>query len=771
MKKFNCFALAICYWLIAISSTAIANPVTQQTAQTVATNFYSQTFHLSAPNLTLTYTESSTNGQPDYYVFNVANNGGFVIVSAEDATNPIIGYSNKGQYVIPTGSNNIGWWMNCRKQEIEYARNNNMVASSEISNRWTRYINNTNPKVTHSVSSVQSVNPLLQSTWDQPWPYNAMCPGNSVTGCVATAMAQIMRYWSYPPHGHGYSGYWERQPDGFANSYGYLSADYDTSTYVWSAMPYSVTGTNNEVAKLMYDCGVSVDMDYSPPGSGAWVIKGDYPVCSQNSYVKYFGYNAATIRGVYESNYSYQNWIALIENELNNSRPVQYVGNDSVNNEGHTWVCDGYDVNNNFDMNWGWSGYDNGYFSPSALNVLGLQFNWWNEAVIGIEPPKASAYFSGSPTFGCKNLAVTFHDSSIATSPIASYQWLFPGGTPSVSNAASPKITYNTPGTYDVTEIITVGGVADTTIRIAYISVADSAGLPMSQNFQSATFPPAGWVINNPYGFSYTWQLNNNVGGYGKSSQCMYFNNTQVVADFYTLYTGLWVNPPGKPGVDVIGQRQQIYTPEYDFTYMQNPELYFDVAYAPFNANLSDTLNIYYSTDCGQTFTRIYSKGGMTLGTTGNMVSTGADTNKNGIFVPLSNNWRTDTIHLPALAGMKDVLFSFENLSGNGAAMYIDNINIGGQSTASVPTISSQPSVSVYPNPTTGQFTIQLSATSSQWSVEIYNVLGEKVYSNYQITQSANYQIDLSSQPKGVYIYRIFTGTGSVISTGRVILE
>ncbi len=771
MKKINRLIFSLSFSLISLSFCASANSVTQQTAQTVAANFYSQTFHSSTPGFTLAFTENSTNGQPDYYVFNVANNGGFVIVSAEDAANPIIGYSNKGQYVTPAKNNNVAWWMNCRKQEIEYARNNNMVASSDMANEWTRYINNTTPKVTHSVASVQSVNPLLQSTWDQPWPYNAMCPGNSVTGCVATCMAQIMRYWSYPPHGHGYSGYWEKTIDGFANTYGFLAADYDTSTYVWSAMPYSVNGPNNEVAKLMYDCGVSVDMNYSPPGSGAWVIDGDYPVCSQNSYVKYFGYNAATIQGVYESNYTYANWVALIENELNNSRPVQYVGNDSVHNEGHTWVCDGYDVNNNFDMNWGWSGYDNGYYSPSALNVIGYQFNWWNEAVIGIEPPKASAYFSGTPTFGCKNLNVIFSDSSISTSPIASYQWLFPGGNPSVSNAAKPTVIYNTPGTYDVTEVITVGNVVDTAIRKAYISVSDSAVPPIAQNFQSATFPPAGWVINNPHGYSYTWQLNTNVGGYGKSSQCIYFNNTQVIADLNTIYTGLWATPPGKPAVDVIGQHQQIYTPEYDFTDMLKPVIYFDVAYAPFSINLSDTLNIYYSTDCGQTFKQIYSKGGMALGTTSNMVSTGADTNKNGIFVPLSNNWRTDTIHLPALAGMKDVLFSFENISGNGAAMYLDNINITGQSTASVPTISSTPSVNVYPNPTTGQFTIQLSDISSQWSVEVYNVLGEKVYSNYQITKSSNYQIDLSSQPKGVYIYRVYTETGSAIFTGRIVLE
>lgn len=762
MKKIN----YACIGLLFFAVTMDANPVTKQTAETVAGNFYTQQFKSSNPVLTLAYTGLANNGQAAYYVFNINNNGGFIIVSAEDATHPIIGYSNKGQYIIPANNNNVAWWMNCRKQEIEYARTKSLAPSNTIKAEWTAYINNT-PLNTHNVMS--AVAPLVKSTWDQGWPYNYMCPGGSVTGCVATAMAQILRYWSYPSHGHGYSGYYEKQIDGFANTYGYLAADYDSSNYNWAAMPYSDSTASAGIAKVMYDCGVSVDMDYSPGGSGAWVVTGDYPVCSQNSYVKYFGYNRYTIKGVYESNYTYANWISLIENELNNSRPVQYVGNDSINNAGHTWVCDGYDVNNNFDMNWGWSGYDDGYYSPTALDAIGYSFNWWNEAVIGIEPPQVSAYFSASATYGCSNLTVNFYDSSISLSPITGYKWLFPGGTPSTSAIANPSVVYKTPGTYDVTEIISNGSGADTAIRQAYISVADTAIPPLVQNFQSATFPPAGWVINNPHGYSYTWQLTNNAGGYGNSTQSMYFNNTQVIYDFYTLYTGLWVTPPGKPGVDIIGQHQQIYSPEYDYTYILNPVVYFDVAYAPYNNNLSDTLNIYYSTDCGQTFHQIYSKGGMALCTTGNMVTTGADTNSNGIFVPASNNWRTDTIHLPAIAGAPNVMFSFENVSGNGAAMYIDNIHMAGQSVASVPTISVHPSVSVYPNPTSGQFTIGLANTSGNSLVRIYNVLGEQIYT--ATLKNENNEINLGAQSKGIYIYRIFTEAGAVISTGRLVVE
>ncbi len=755
MKKINYVSLA----LLLFAGGANAIPVTKQTAQTVAGNFYSQNTKSATPNLTLAYTESTSDGMPVYYVFNVNSKDGFIIVSAEDAAHPILGYSDKGQFVLATNNNNFTWWMNCRKQEIVAARVNNLSATSDISNEWTGYINNT---VTNTHNAMSSVNPLLQSTWDQFFPYNAMTPGgNCVTGCVATTMAQIMRYWQYPSHGLGNSGYWDQKKYGYQSNYGFLKADYDTSNYVWSAMPYSPSGSNPEIAKLMYDCGVSVDMDYSTGESGAWVITGDYPVCSQVAFVKYFGYNKYTIQGLYQKDYNNTNWTNLIENELNNARPVQYVGFDSIQNAGHTWVCDGYNTSGQFHMNWGWSGSNDGYFTLNALNAGGYHFNWWDEALIGIEPPFTSPYFTGTPTFGCTNMSVQFTDNSVANAPITNITWLFPGGSPNnYTGATPPAITYNTAGTYDVTEIVSDANGTDTMTRKAYISVASQGTLALKEDFQSPTFPPTGWVINNPNDYSYVWQLSNNVGGFGNSTQSMYFNNCQGYQ---------WWAPPGKAGADIIGQREQIYSPEYDFTSVPNPKVFFDIAYSPYNTVFSDTLVIYYSLDCGKTFTQIYSKGGTVLSTTGtNYVTTGADTNSLGCFVPLNYNWRTDTIHIPAISGKTGVMFSFENLSGNGSPLYIDNINIPGVPT-SIPSVSSNPSVKVYPNPSNGQFTINLTNISGTPYVKIYNVLGQEVYQNQLKNQ--NNQINLGTQAKGIYIYRVFNETGSAISTGRIVVE
>ncbi len=755
--------------LLLFAGLVNANPVSKDVAQTVAANFYSRSFHSVKPTLSLSYTELDNNAQPLYYVLNINTNEGFVIIAAEDAAHPILAYSNKGPYVMPDKNNNVDWWMNCRKQEIAYARAGNVTADADIANEWTEYATNTFIQ-NHAPNAIQVVAPLVKSLWNQSPYYNATCPGGSVTGCVATAMAQIMRFWSYPSHGHGASAYWDEQVYGYQSSYGYLKAVYDTSHYVWADMPYSVNSNNAQVAKLMMDCGISVDMDYSPGSSGAWVITGDYPVCAQTSYVKYFGYNAATIKGVYKSNYTTANWILLIENELNSGRPVQYVGNDSINNEGHTWVCDG-DSSNYFHMNWGWGGADNGYFSPVALNVLSYNFGWWDEAVIGIEPPPTSAFFHVSPTFGCSLVQAHFKDTSISTSPVTSWHWLFPGGNPSTSTDTNPVVDYSTPGTYNVTEIVSSKYGSDTIVRTSCISVAANAPLS-SVTFETGTFPPSGWVNYNPNNTDYTWQLNSATGGYGKSTHCMYFNNAQAKNYFFTITTGLWVNNPPKAGMDVIGQTQRFYSPDFEFTKDTNPKIYFDVAYAPYNSVFSDTLDVYYSLDCGTTFTRVYSKGGMTLCTTGKSVVNGADTDKHGNFFPSNKtDWRTDTIYIPAIARAPGAMIAFENRSGNGSPIYIDNIMIPG-TPADVPAVASaEPSVKVYPNPSTGTFNIDITNLSGVANMEIYNVLGQQIYTS-QVKGSSEYmgQINLSSQPKGIYLYRVISENGSATS-GRIVIE
>jgi len=377
MKKIKLFVGALLIGTAALN----ANPVEVNTAQKVALNFYNQAYHLNVTDETLVFTERSSDGQPVYYVFNVDNNKGFVIVSAEDATIPVIGYSNEGPYVMPIAGNNVDFWMSNRKNEIIAIRTQNVKATLDITDKWTSYINNTPEKSAHN--DMSSVNPLCKTTWDQPSPYNAMCPGGSLTGCVATTMAQIMKYWSYPSVGISSNCYLDTKIQGYKENYGLLCATFDTSHYSWANMPLNVTSPNKQVAKLMYDCGISVDMDYSPGASGA-IVTGGNP-SAEYSYYTYFGYNPYTIKGLNYSSYTEAAWQALLKTELNAGRPVQYMGTDPSLG-GHSWVCDGYNSSSYFHMNWGWSGAEDGYFAVSALNPSPYDFSQVVGAIMGIEP-------------------------------------------------------------------------------------------------------------------------------------------------------------------------------------------------------------------------------------------------------------------------------------------------------------------------------------------------------------------------------------------------
>ncbi|HTB06853.1 MAG TPA: C10 family peptidase, partial [Bacteroidia bacterium] len=678
---------------------------------------------------------------------------------------PIIGYSNYGQYVVPNKGNEVDFWMQKRKNEIISIRSQNLTATPEVTDQWNSYINNVEPKLTkkatHKMASSifpSSSQYLVQSGYDQqyqPFPYNWFCPpaGNAgstssnqaVTGCVATTMTQIMRYWEYPKKGTGSSSYAEA-------TYGTLSANY-AHTYNWAAMPLkpatysspSATPDTN-IARAMSDNGISVEMSYSPTGSGAYVITADDPnACAQISYVKYFGYSSKILDGLNGNATPTTAWVDTLEHELDCSRPIQYVGQSSAG--GHTWVCDGYDASNNFHMNWGWSNVDDGWYALNNLQPSsGELFNTNIEALIGIMPPGLLPNFTATPTSGCAGMKVTFTDATTGSTTPASWSWSFPGGSPSTySGKTPPAVTYSSAGSYTVTEVVTDGsGNKDTAKKASFIIVGPSTGatLPLVETFQTSTFAPTGWVINNPAGHSTTWALSTSCGGFGKSTQCMYYNNC----------TG-----------GISGNYDQIYTPAYNFTSIAKPEIYFDVAYAPYNTTESDTLAVYYSLDCGTTWKNVYLKGGIQLGTYG-----GDYTSTTTCFLPTSTQWRTDTIKIPAIVGKSDVMFSFENRSGNGFSMYIDNINIPGSPTG-ISNISAEGTVSVYPNPNNGSFTVEMNNVQDKQQLTVYNVLGQQVYGAVLNQEKTSISLNTFA---GIYFYRIISLDGNkMVSEGKLIVK
>jgi len=371
-------------------------------------------------------------------------------------------------------------------------------------------------------------------------------------------------------------------------------------------------------------------------------------------------------------------------------------------------------------------------------------------AFIGCNSVVAS--FTSNTKNVCPGSTVNFTDKSTSTGTINAWKWTFTGGNPTTSTVQNPSVTYSSPGAYSVKEVVTSTTGKDSVTYTSYIYVPSTGTLPLSETFQSSTFPPTGWYLNIPNPGDSVWELCK-TNGYS-SSQCMYF--------------------PANCGnvVNITGERQQIYTPDYSFASTTNAEMSFDVAYEPSKVpTYSDTLDIYYSTDCGSTWTMIYSKGGATLCTTGGSTSAGTDTNGAGCFVPPTTKaWRRDSINLSALNGKPNVMFSFESRSGWGNIIYIDNINVPSIPT-SVQNVDESNNVKVYPNPNNGTFNIALSGTLTEKAqVAVFNLLGQQVYVA-PISLGSN-QVNLEGKSAGVYFYRIITETGSrLISEGKLIVQ
>lgn len=320
-------------------------------------------------------------GTVHYRIYNVAG-AGFVIVSGDDLVLPVLGYSTEGAFPAEAPPINVAKWLDGYRQEVRGALAAGGEATPTVRAEWTRW----EEAAPAELGGERSVGPLLQTTWSQSPHYNAQCPGGSVTGCVATAMAQIMKYHNHPAQGAGFHSY-------NAPNYGTLSANFGATTYNWGGMPNNVSSANSAVATLMYHCGVSVDMQYSPQVSGAWVIAANSPSTDHNSEYAlktYFNYHSG-MQGLKRENYTDAQWITLMKNDLDASRPILYAGWGSGG--GHAFVCDGYDNNNFFHFNWGWAGSYNGNFTINALNPDGVGtgggtggYNSGQQALFGIRP-------------------------------------------------------------------------------------------------------------------------------------------------------------------------------------------------------------------------------------------------------------------------------------------------------------------------------------------------------------------------------------------------
>ena len=370
MKTINWNIIALVMLLVQFAVNASGQTRNEQDAVNIAKDYLSSSLGISnAPSPVSLKAKSrraaGIQETPAFYIVNAEESNAFIIVAGDERMQTILGYSTNGSYTedkIPVALKNL-----LKGYEKEFTA----LQSSEI---------NVVAKTNRAPSSI--VEPLIKTKWGQNGPYNLLCPpdigDHAVTGCVATAMAQVMNYYQYPNTGQGICSYTTPTTNWF------VYTNLSKTTFDWPLMLDEYSTYSKEqgdaVAELMFSCGASVEMNYNYTESGAF--GGDVAPALINN----FNYQN-TAKYVVRADYTSEEWHAIIDNELQDGRPIIY---DSFNQEltfGHSYVVDGIDQDGLYHINWGWDGNYDGYFALDALRPGdGRDISYEQDMTYGIQP-------------------------------------------------------------------------------------------------------------------------------------------------------------------------------------------------------------------------------------------------------------------------------------------------------------------------------------------------------------------------------------------------
>lgn len=368
MKRITSLAI-----MSATTLALLAAPLTpEQALRRVQGNSALKTPSKSGTSMKLSFSMQTQKGEPAVYIFDRPASSGYLIVSADDTATPLLGYADSGSFDANNMPPQLEWWLSEYASQIDYA------SANGIKNTYA------------PIANKKEIAPLVETKWNQGTPYNNLCPSvNNVkcpSGCVATAMAQVMKFWNYPDVGTGRvtatlpSG---GTGEGFINL---AQKPFDWNNMIDSYSGYDYTNEQgNAVATLMQAAGYAAKMNYAPGGSGALSIN------AAISLSKNFKYNP-NIQYLQRLYFNASEWNEIVYNELAAGRPILYGGQST--SVGHEFVCDGYDGNGYFHFNWGWGGMSDGYFILDALNPnsvgtgggAGGGYNSRQDIIIGIQP-------------------------------------------------------------------------------------------------------------------------------------------------------------------------------------------------------------------------------------------------------------------------------------------------------------------------------------------------------------------------------------------------
>ena len=684
-------------------------------------------------------------GVPVYYIFNLTGKA-FVIVSADERINPVLGYSFQSNFDEQNVPDCLEWLLKEYKDQIyEVVSTNLNYVDQEISGEWKKYETDHLQKSNQSpYPSLMSVGPLTTTTWSQECFYNEQCPvdnaspdcGHAPTGCVATAFAQTMKYYNYPAQGNGSTSY-------SCPPYGTISANFGATTYNWAAMPNILTSSSPEAAKLLFHAGVAVKMEYSATEAAA------FSSGIRTALVNKFKYSS-TAQEISKSSYSNTQWDNKIRAELDAQRIVIISGDDPAHGAGHSFIADGYQGTNSFHINWGWEGQDDGYFLLTALSPSPYSFNTDVSAIIGIQPLAPSCQ-------AVTGLSVTTITASSATLNWAAlsgasnnYNVKYKTGTSSTwttvtSTSTSKSITGLTAST---SYQFQVQRVCSSTSSSNYSAVSTFTTLSSSSNTTVILGTGTGTTAVAPYGTAnmdekvqfiitksqlvaagYTSSANfikslafnvasassQTMNGFtikiGNTTAASFSSTSFLNASMSTVYSGNKVTSTG----------WNTHTFTTPFTYNGTSNLLIEICWN--NTSKSSNSNVRYSTT--PTYQTLYYKANVSAG--------GVCGNASGTKSYCRPNIKLIFSSTPAM-----------------------NKEFETESEETEKTIEEVTSLIVYPNPAESMATIQLDRTIEKAQIKVFDIMGKLIFSDN--LNNNTYLLQLGNFPAGIYQIVIQTG-------------
>jgi hypothetical protein len=713
--------------LVTIGYSLFSQNVGMDEAEIIAKNFLSGKNNNTQKSVLLVSEEYSSYNEYGEMLYHVINfeEGGFVIVSGDKRTEPILAYSPTNTFKLGETNPAASFWIQeYYVKGITNIKRTDAKATPEMLQKW----NNIATGKQHKTYAPE-VKPLLTSQWNQDKYYNALCPVDNAgtdyddhvpNGCVAVAMAQLMYYHRFPRRGNG--------NDYYTGTYGQQKADFGATTYNYEAMNDIAIGYSDALARLIYHAGVSVRMDYAKDGSGAQ--SNDVLTALQN----YFLYDPSMRmleRDTTGNIVADSAWKDSIKSSLNAGLPVYYAAASTASggrDARHAFICDGYDQNDRFHFNWGWGGSSNGYFSLTAMDPSTYKYIAENKIIFHIKPKSDTTNFFD----GQKVLTATygsFNDGSghLNYRDNTNCSWLIsPQGGKNVTKITLTVSTFSL-GNGDSVQIYKGNSIAAANL-VATLKGDVAQGISYTIDSSEAVVSFTSDNNNTGEGFIFNYSSTLTSSAYCNTSKSTTGTNKLIVE---TSQQGSINNGSGNANYDDQNDCYWAFSPEGTTSGVQ-------FGFSKFDIGKGDVVEIlqYHNTSIASAW-GYYA---------------------NGVYrFSLDNKPQLNKLIYKTDENVVLVHFRTDNdSSATGFEIYWGSNGIQ-ESEAGLAKLS------VYPNPANDYVLVDMTATAEETvQIAVYDMVGKVLFATLpmQITGQHTEKIQTTDFAKGLYFVRIVTNKG-----------